>query len=197
MRQTKLEKKFEDFVARYGLSYMRYDLTVPRCGQNRPDFQDMSRESRFVDLYHPTYHSFGEAVGRIAFFGARDYKMLIIWDAEFEDEARLLGKIRVFEQTSDSPGFSGMVKVANERAADEVVIWRCSDVAQLDAISREVTDLIARPLNLCAFEIECFAGERDMAALRVRLTADRLSIDKVIKGLLTSEPISIHEERPL
>lgn len=61
----------------------------------------------------------------------------------------------------------------------------------------EVIGLIAGPLNLFAFHIECFDGERDMASLNVRLAAGKLAVHKVVKGLMTSEPISIHEETPL
>lgn len=205
MRQSELEKKFEQFIVnRYSMGYQYWNRRATSAISKMPDFKHIWRENCFIETYHPRYHSFAEAVGRIAFFGARDCKMLVIWEAELEDEARLVDRIRVFEQAADSPGFFGMVRVANERTADEAVVWQCPDpdclnelVARLNRVVSETTNLIARPLSLSAFQIECFDGERDMAHLSVCLTAGRLSIHKMIKGLMTSEPISIHEERAL
>lgn len=66
MRQSQLERKFEKFAAKYSLSYLRYDLPLPRCGRRRPDYKHICRENCIIDLYHPIYHSFDEAIGRIA-----------------------------------------------------------------------------------------------------------------------------------
>ncbi|MFX1475998.1 MAG: hypothetical protein ACFFCO_11060 [Promethearchaeota archaeon] len=198
MRRSGLEKKFEEFVARYGLDYRRCDRVLPGCGRNRPDYEHIRRRNCVVELYHPIYHSFGEAVGKIAFYGARDYKTLVIWEAELNDEPRLVGRTRVFEQAAESAGFFGMARIADEASADEAIVWRVSGVADLDTIAQEVAKLIAVPLNTTRVQIHCFNGEGNVANLNVGLIDGSVSyVHKVLVGLLTSEPIIISEERRL